>query len=55
MNLTGHDSCYARWMAYPNDTGTLVNAIEAAYQRRTTHVQSIVNPRDRFGYNRPCP
>lgn len=55
MNLTGHDSCYARWMGYPNDTGILVNEIEAAYQRRATHAQSIVNPRERFGYNRSCP
>jgi len=47
--------CYARHMEYPSTTATLVNAIEAAYQRRTTHQNLIVNPRERMSYNRQCP
>jgi hypothetical protein len=56
-NLKQNDAqedCYARWMAYPSTTDQLVNAIEATYQRRTTHRKWIVNPRDRMGYNRRC-
>lgn len=47
--------CYARHMDYPSSTQDLVNAIEAAYQRRTTHAHLIQNPRDRMSYNRQCP
>lgn len=46
--------CYARWMDYPSTTDQLANEIEAAYQRRTTHSNWIVNPRDRMNYNRQC-
>lgn len=46
--------CYARWMTYPRTIASLVNAIEEAYQRRFTHQNWIVNPRDRMGYNRRC-
>lgn len=57
-NLIPPDSdqadCYARWMAYPTSVTALQDEIEAAYQRRTTHTRWIVNPRDRFTYNRTC-
>ena len=46
--------CYARHMDYPSSTGALVEAIEAAFQRRTTHAHLINNPRDRMSYNRQC-
>ncbi len=48
------EDCYARWLEYPSTTEQLVNAIEAAYQRRTTHRKWIVNPRERMSYNRQC-
>ena len=48
------EDCYARWTAYPSTTAQLVDAIEAAHQRRTTHQQWIANPRDRMSYNRQC-
>jgi MTH538 TIR-like domain (DUF1863) len=57
LNLKRSDQqedCYARWIEYPSSIDTLVEAIEAAYQRRTTHVRWINNPRDRLKYNRPC-
>jgi MTH538 TIR-like domain (DUF1863) len=47
--------CYARHMDYPSSTQDLMEAIEAAYQRRVTHAHLIVNPRDRMVYNRSCP
>lgn len=46
--------CYARHMAYPSNTAHLVEAIEAAYQRRKSHAHLIDNPRDRMSYNRQC-
>lgn len=46
--------CYARHMEWPSSTQQLVGAIEAAYQRRTTHRHLIVNNRDRMHYNRQC-
>lgn len=46
--------CYARWLAYPQSADELWAAIEAAYQRRTTHAYLIDNPRDRFSNNRQC-
>ncbi|OOE79971.1 hypothetical protein BZG72_13130 [Salinivibrio sp. PR6] len=48
------EDCYARWIEYPRTTEQLVNAIEAACQRRNTHRKWIVNPRDRMRYNRQC-
>lgn len=48
------EDCYARWMDYPGTTDQLVNAIEEAYQRRSTHRKWIVNPSDRMSYNRQC-
>lgn len=47
--------CFARHMDYPASTASLVEAIEAAFQRRTTHQDLIVNPRARMSYNRQCP
>jgi hypothetical protein len=46
--------CYARHMSYPTSTQQLVDAIEAAYQRRTTHGHLISNPRDRMSNSRTC-
>lgn len=57
LNLKQDDSqedCYARWIEYPTRKDTLSNAIEAAFQRRSTHKKWINNPRDRFSYNRSC-
>ena len=50
----GQADCYARHMPYPTTTERLVQAIEAAYQRRTTHSHLIINPRDRMSNNRQC-
>lgn len=46
--------CYARHMSYPTSTQSLVDGIEAAYLRRTSHAHLIVNPRVRMSYNRQC-
>ena len=46
--------CYARHMTYPANTASLVEAIEAAYQRRTSHAHLIKNPRERMTNNRQC-
>lgn len=51
----GQADCYARHMPYPSSTQALVDAIERAYERRTSHAHLIVNPRDRMSYNRQCP
>jgi hypothetical protein len=48
------EDCYARHSEYPTSTQQLVELIEAAYQRRTTHADLIRNPRDRMLYNRTC-
>lgn len=56
-NLKQSDSqadCYARWIDYPTTSQALMDAIEAAYQRRTTHQKWINNPRDYMKYNRQC-
>ncbi len=55
-NLRGEAQadCYARHMKYPATTQSLVNAIEAAFQRRQTHSHLIVNPRERMHNNRQC-
>ena len=47
--------CFARHMKYPSDSDALVNAIESAHGRRTTHAKWIKNSRDRFSNNRTCP
>lgn len=56
-NLKGEnsDEGYARWYWYPKRKDTLANCIEDAYQARTSRAHLIVNPRDRFKYNRTCP
>jgi hypothetical protein len=46
--------CYARHMDYPDSAQSLVAAIEAAFQRRTSHAHLIVNRRERNEYNRQC-
>ena len=45
---------YAGWIDYPQTEDRLTNAIEWAYQRRTTHRNRINNPRDRMAYNQQC-
>lgn len=57
LNLKQDDAqedCYARWIEYPSRKDTLSNAIDAAFNRRSTHAKWIENPRDRFSYNRSC-
>ncbi len=46
--------CYARWIAYPSRKDTLANAIDEAFDARTSKADLIVNPRDRFTNNRQC-
>lgn len=46
--------CYARHMTYPSSTQQLVDAIEAAYERRTSHAHLISNSRERMFNNRQC-
>jgi len=50
----GKTDCYARTIDYPRTLEALTTAIQAAFQRRSTHTQLIVNPHDRFGYNKKC-
>lgn len=52
LKQEGQADCYARHMQYPSSAEQLMNAIEAAYQRRTTHAHLIQNPRDRMSNNR---
>ena len=57
LNLKQDDSqedCYARWIDYPARKDTLSNAIHGAFLARTTRDHLIVNPRERFKYNRQC-
>lgn len=46
--------CYARWIEYPSSSNVLMNAIEEAFQRRSTHRKWIDNPRDYMKNNRQC-
>ncbi len=56
MNLKDENSDgYARWYWYPQRKDTLANCIEDAFQSRTSRADFIVNPRDRFKYNKTCP
>ena len=50
----GEGTNYAGWIDFPSSLETLQNAIEWAYLRRSSHRQYIVNPRDRFAYNKQC-
>ena len=57
LNLKENDAqpdCYARVLPYPISSQVLMDAIEAAYQRRSTHIKWINNPRDFMKYNRQC-
>ncbi len=47
--------CYARVKDYPSRKDTLANDIDDAFNARSSKVHLIVNPRDRFSYNRTCP
>ena len=46
---------YTRWYWYPKHKDSLENYIEDAYQARTSRAHLIVNPRERFSYNKTCP
>ena len=57
LNLKQSDAqadCYARWMAYPSTSQSLIDSIEAAYLRRATHQKWLTNPRDYIQNNRQC-
>lgn len=54
QQAAGKTECYARTIDYPQNLAILTTAIEAAFQRRTSHAGLIVNPRDRFSYNKRC-
>lgn len=45
---------YAKWYDYPSRKDTLANFIDDAFNARTTKANLIVNPRERFSYNRQC-
>jgi len=58
LNLKQDDQqedCYARVIDYPKRKDTLAYRIEDAFQARTSRAHLIVNPRERFKYNRTCP
>lgn len=48
------EDCYARVIKYPSSKQSLAVAIENAFNARTNRKNLIVNPRDRFSYNRTC-
>lgn len=54
LKQEGQTECYARVYDYPSRRDTLANAIEDAFQARTTRSRLIVNPRERFINNRSC-
>lgn len=47
-------SGYARYHYYPKNVATLESWIEDAYLARVTRRAKIVNPRERYKYNRSC-
>jgi hypothetical protein len=51
---TGEDG-YARWYHYPSGPDELAAWIHDAYNARTGRSHLIVNPRERYEYNRRCP
>jgi len=58
MNLKQNEEqedCYARVINYPENSDSLKHRIEDAFNARTTRTHLIVNPRDRFVYNKTCP
>lgn len=50
----GVTDCYARHMDYPESVHALASAVEASYWRRENQCHLVVNPRERFLYNRRC-
>jgi hypothetical protein len=56
LNLQGSDgqAGYARWYYYTWNPFELRGWIEDAYWARTSRAELILNPRDRFSYNRTC-
>lgn len=48
------EDCYARVFDYPVRKDTLANWIDDAYDARWNRVELIVNPRERYLYNRQC-
>lgn len=51
---SNQEDCYARHYEWGLSVIELQDAIEAAFQRRTTHTKWIRNPRDSMSYNRSC-
>lgn len=54
LKQEGQDDCYARWIDYPTRRDTLANAIDGAFNARTSRAYLINNPRERFSNNRQC-
>lgn len=46
---------YAKWYVYPKSEYELSNIIEEAFQARYNKKNNIINPRERFKYNKKCP
>jgi hypothetical protein len=46
---------YAGWIDFPSSLKHLDDAIEWAFDRRSSHAKHIVNPRSRFTYDQDCP
>jgi hypothetical protein len=46
---------YAGYIDYPANAQALRDAVEWAFNRRTTYASKIVNPRERFAYNKQIP
>ena len=56
-NLKQNDKqkdCYARVIDYPSKKEILASYIDDAFNARTSRAHLIVNPRDRFKYNKFC-
>lgn len=49
------EDCYARACDYPTRKDTLAAWIEDAFKARTSRAGLIVNPKERFKYNKTCP
>lgn len=52
--LSNVNSEYASFYKYPANGGILSNIIDSAFNARTNKADSIVNPRERYTYNRSC-
>ena len=48
------DSGYSKFYKHPTSSTLLENMIDEAYKTRFNKQHLIVNPRDRFSYNRSC-